>query len=451
MKSRLQFDLRAGLAAAAICAAACPAYAQVTENVVYDFTGGMDGWSPKATLLADTTGPMHTLRGLYGTANGGGISGCGAGYGCGTAFRLIPPGNGQMAWTEKTKWDFTGGSDGWYPAQAGLSAATGRISPDTPLYGTTWLGGGSGNGVVFALTGKTLTTLWSFTGGSDGANPFTGPVVIDKAGNLYIGANSGGSQACDYGCGTVIELTPPAQGQSSWTETTIWSFSGGNDGSSPSGLLIDDTGALYVTADEGGSTGNGAIIKLIPPAQGQTAWTEQTLWSFQGGTDGAYPLGPVAMRPDGKLYGTTSGGGTNPTCSGCGTVYRLIPPMKGKTTWKEEVLWSFTGGNDGCQPYNAVILDRNDGVYGTALSGGSAQGYGTVFKLTPPGHGQTAWSETTLWVFSGGTDGGNPYAALTPDKSGILYGAAASGGSLTDCSDYGCGVVFSLTGTGYVP
>jgi uncharacterized repeat protein (TIGR03803 family) len=442
MKNHVRFDLGRALAAAAILATACPAHAQVTETVLYAFTGGKDGASPEATLLADTAGPNHALRGLYGTAAVGGGAGCSPFDGCGTLFELTPPKNGHASWTDRTKWRFTGGADGSNPATAGLSAATRRISRNTPLYGTTFLGG-SGNGTVFASTGTNLTNLWTFTGGSDGANPLIGQVVIDGTGNVYAAASDGGAS----GNGTVIELTPPAEGQSAWTEATIWSFSGSNDGAFPSGLLIDKEGALYVTAAGGGSTGNGAIVKLIPPAQGQAAWTEQTLWSFQGGNDASTPQGPVTMGKNGTLYGTTFYGGSNQI----GTVYRLIPPRQGKTSWREEVLWTFTGGNDGCQPFNAVILDRNGGVYGTAAACGSAQGYGAAFKLMPPAHGQSTWSETTLWDFSGGSDGGNPLAALTADKSGILYGATATGGSLTDCSDYGCGVVFSLTGTGYVP
>jgi hypothetical protein len=147
------------------------------------------------------------------------------------------------------------------------------------------------------------------------------------------------------------------------------------------------------------------------------------------------------------LYGTTSFGGVTAACSGCGTAFRLIPPKHGKTQWKEEVLWSFTGDADGANPESAVILDKAGAVYGTAPFGATA---GAAFKLTPPAKGQTAWTETTLWDFSGGNDGAIPTGGLTTDKNGILYGAANTGGANNGCGG-SCGVVYSLSGTGYKP
>jgi len=90
-------------------------------------------------------------------------------------------------------------------------------------------------------------------------------------------------------------------------------------------------------------------------------------------------------------------------------------------------------------------------AYGTTESGANNNNR-SVFKLTPPANGNGAWTETTLWDFSG-TDGSNPYGALTADNSGILYETTQYGGSGTNCYQYnpGCGVAFSLTGTGFVP
>jgi uncharacterized protein YceK len=439
MKNHLRFDVWAGLAAAAaILAAACPAHAQVTETVLYNFTGGKDGANPGAPLLADNTGPSGALRGLYGTTLLGPN---------GSIFKLTPPKNGQTTWSEQTRWDFTGGAGGNYPLLAGVFAGTRRISRDTPLYGTTLLGGNNDNGIVYGLTGKAFNVLWTFTGGADGGGPCCGDVVADKAGALYVSAENGGSQACYFGCGTVIQLTPPAQGQTTWTETTIWSFTGGSDGAEPNQLIIDANGVLYGTGAYGGSGGAGTVFKLTPPTQGQTTWTEQTLYSFQGGNDGNSPEAPLTFGPKGELYGTTASGGVTATCSGCGTVFRLIPPRHGRTQWKEEVLWSFTGGADSANPEAAVILDKVGAVYGTAPFGATA---GAAFKLTPPAKGQTDWTETTLWDFSGGNDGAIPTGGLTADKNGILYGATNTGGANNSCGGP-CGVVYSLTGTGYVP
>jgi len=442
MKTRLRLDLRAGLAAAAICAA-CPAHAQVTETVLYNFTGGNDGFGPGRPLLADTAGRSGALLGLYGTDWGAGdTNGNCLVFGCGAAFKLTLPRNGRTAWTEKTLWDFTGNGDGGDPT--GLISRRPRIGHGTVLYGTTFFGNNF-NGTVFSLTGHQVTTIWSFTGGSDGANPFGQP-VIDATGNVYASAQDGGSS---YN-GTVIMLTPPGNGNTAWTETTIWNFSGGNDGAYPEPIIADKDGALYGTTQGGGSTGNGVVFKLIPPAQGQTAWTEQTLWSFAGGNDGSLSLAPLTLGRHGEVYGTTYFGGLY----GNGTVFRLLPPKAGHTDWTEQILWNFTGGSDGATTGSAVILDRTGAVFGTTSLGASS--FGTAFKLTPPGQSNAAWSETTLWTFSGGSDGGEPVGPLTADNTGVLYGTAFEGGAndAPACDQYGnigCGVVFSLTGTGYVP
>jgi uncharacterized repeat protein (TIGR03803 family) len=429
--------LRVLLAVISSCAI-CPAYAQVTETVLYNFTGGKDGSNPDARLLADTTGPAGALRGLYSTALQGGNSGANCFGTCGTVFRLTPPGHGHNAWRETTLWDFSGAGDGANPIGDGLFSPTRRISQRTTLYGTSTVGGDNENGTVFSLTGNVLTTIWTFSGGSDGGSPYYSDVLADKTGNLYTSAVAGGAN----GDGTVIELTPPVGGGNAWTETTIWTFSGATDGALPNGLIMDASGALYGTTEAGGATGNGTVFKLTPPAQGQSQWTEQTLWSFQGGSDGSFAVAPLTLGRRGEIYGTTLGGGT------AGTAFRLVPPKPGKTAWKEEILWNFSGGADGGEPYAELILDRGGAVYGTTSAG--HQIAGTVFKLTPPAKGQTAWGETTLWAFSGGSDGGSPYAGLTADKAGILYGTAGNGGTGMQCSG-GCGVVFCLSGTGYVP
>ena len=440
-KVRLGINLRALIAATSLCiGAADSARAQVTQTVLHVFGVGDDGAEPTGSLIADNTGPSETLRGLYGTTFDGGKGAC-TGGGCGTVFKMTPPKAGHTDWGESAIWKFTGNVDGAEPLAAGLLATTKRISAKTTLYGTTNTGGASNAGTVFGLTGKKLTTVWAFTGGSDGADPGYGEVVADKSGALYVSANFGGGQS---DCGTVIKLAPPVQGQTAWTETTIWTFSGGKDGCSPHGLTIDAAGEIYGLNYEIGK-GYGAVFKLIPPQQQQMPWTEQTLWTFKGGTDGSYPSAPLIAGEKGVFYGTTLQGGT----SGDGVVFSLTPPKDGKAMWKEQVLWSFTGGSDGFEP-GQVILDKSGAIYGTT-SGGAINNNGSVFMLKPPAHGN-AWTETTLWDFSG-TDGAIPLAGLTADTNGTLYGTTATGGSGTNCSDSGagCGVAFSLSGTGFVP
>jgi uncharacterized repeat protein (TIGR03803 family) len=296
------------------------------------------------------------------------------------------------------------------------------------------------------LTGKKLTTLWAFTGGSDGDYP-EGTVVADKSGALFVTTAYGGQSYGFAGCGTVIRLTPPTNGQILWTESTIWTFTNGNDGCSPAaGLNMGKSGALYGTASSGGKNGYGTAFELIPPQGQHTAWTEQTLWAFADGADGAAPGAPLTAGEHGVLYGTTYSGGSDQD----GVVFSLTPPKNGNEPYSEQTLWSFTGGNDGSDPQAPVILDKSGALYGTT-SYGANSGNGSVFKLTPPAQRHGTWTEKTLWDFSG-SDGSQPASGLTADTSGVLYGTTYAGGSGTNCGfSGGCGVAFSLTGTGFVP
>ena len=267
------------IAAALLICAAAPfgARAQVVEDVIHSFTGGADGANPGPTLLVDSGGSTGKVRAVYGSSSYDG------GFGQGTAFQLVPPHGGTKVWTDTPLWTFTGGVDGDEP-YGNLIAQTKHVSDTTPIYGTT-SGYGGGNGSVFSLTGTTLTTLYTFTGGDDGANPFWG-VVADKSGALYTAPSYAGAN----GCGTVIQLVPPGQGQTAWTENTIYSFTGGADGCNPNNVVIDAKGNLFGTSAYGGNAGGGTVFELIPPSNGQTGWTEQTIWGFQGGTDGASSL-----------------------------------------------------------------------------------------------------------------------------------------------------------------
>jgi uncharacterized repeat protein (TIGR03803 family) len=157
----------------------------------------------------------------------------------------------------------------------------------------------------------------------------------------------------------------------------------------------------------------------------------------------------------GALYGATGAGGAFPAgCGGigCGTVFKLTPPTAGKTAWTLTTLWSFSGGEDGGFPLAGLIADRKGALYGTTYMGG-AFGAGVVFKLVPPAvAGQTPWPETVLWTFTEGSDGGLPSGDLIADHTGALYGTAQFGGTIgtsAPCFQSGCGVVFELTGTGF--
>lgn len=337
-----------------------------------------------------------------------------------------------------TIYTFTGGADGGGP-YAGLTAG-----PDGTFYGSTTEGGADGGGTIFQLTPPargqtawTVTPLYAFTGEGDGFFP-TG-LVLDKSGALFgttgFGGLSNGNcliDGSDVGCGTVFELTPPAKGQTNWTLATLYSFTGGADGSSPfGGVALDSKGVAYAfstgyytcVSDAGYC---GSAIQLTPPAKGKTGWTETTLYSFPGGSDGAAPgnYGPMVLDKSGTIYGSAAAGGNpnNKQClnTGCGIVFQLTPPAKGKTAWKKKTIFSFSGA-DGINPIGGLSADASGNLYGVTNEGGHLatcapgspypSGCGVAFELSPPAKGATKWTETVLRKFTNGADGSYPFAA----------------------------------------
>jgi uncharacterized repeat protein (TIGR03803 family) len=165
------------------------------------------------------------------------------------------------------------------------------------------------------------------------------------------------------------------------------------------------------------------------------------LHSFQGGNDGRTPEASLIVDSNGNLYGTTPEGGA----SGYGTVFEVSPPATRHGDWNETVLYSFKGGSDGINPYASLFMDSGGNLYGTTWEGGgaeyvggSASGYGTVFELSPPATAGSSWTETVLYAFAGGRDGGNPRGALVAHSKGIFYGTPSEGGP------YAWGTVFEL-------
>ena len=104
----------------------------------------------------------------------------------------------------------------------------------------------------------------------------------------------------------------------------------------------------------------------------------------------------------------------------------------------QRVLYTFTGGLDGGAPLPGVVFDQAGNLYGVTFLGG-AFGAGTVFQLTPTPNGP--WTETVLYSFTGGPDGGAPAGGLAIDSAGNLYGGASSGGDPFNQ----CGTVFKLS------
>jgi hypothetical protein len=177
---------------------------------------------------------------------------------------------------------------------------------------------------------------------------------------------------------------------------------------------------------------------------GQKTWTKNVLYSFTGGSDGGYPVAGLIFDKAAALYGTTLYGGSSGGIPGLGNVFKLMPPASGQIAWTETTLYSFKGlPSDGFYPYSGLIADEQGALYSTTFAGGSGGNAGTVFKLTPPASGQTVWTETILYRFTGGADGGYPYAGLIADKQGTLYGTTFGGGSIAGYP--GTGAVFKLT------
>jgi uncharacterized repeat protein (TIGR03803 family) len=280
--------------------------------------------------------------------------------------------------------------------------------------------------------------LHTFTGPSaDGANPTEG-VTRDSVGRRY--GLTPLSQAALY------ELQPSVTVCTAvlcpWTESILYNNSDyGQIGDLPTGIpVLDAQGNVYATSNTGGSGTNcnggcGFVFKVDP--QGH----ETVIYNFQGGSDGAWPTGPMLLAPDGSLYGTTVTGGGAGGCpnGGCGTVYKI------DAYGNESVLYSFTGGNDGESPDTGVIADEKGNLYGTTPVGGpymgngcSGESCGDVFELTPAGSG---WSFSIFYPFQGGADGANPFGLLR-DSQGNFYGTTQSGGACL----YGpyCGTVYKL-------
>jgi uncharacterized repeat protein (TIGR03803 family) len=327
---------------------------------------------------------------LYGTAAGGGAFACN----CGVVFMVSPSSSGSTQWTETILHTFQG-----YPSDGGVPLANLTFDGAGNLYGTTLLGG----------------------------------------------ANQ---------AGTVFKLSPPAAGQTQWSESLIYEFSGANgDGQFPySSLVFDAAGNLYGTAFLGGVNNLGMAFELVPPTGEGTGWNLVTLHSFAGGADGANPISGLVLDARGDFYGTTFTDGVSGISGG--TVFQMTPGGGG---FAETVLHTFTGQTsgkspDGSLPYGNLILDASGDLFGTTLAGGAgdiipgeSSNAGTVFEVSPPSAGQTNWHETLIHSFNGDTgdpstaDGESPYGGLIFDAQGNLYGATAQGG----LNDFG--TVFELT------
>lgn len=304
------------------------------------------------------------------------------------------------------------------------------------LFGMASLGTSNGNGMIFELTPTgggswTQTVVHKFHGSPDGEQPLGRPLVT-ASGKIFGTASRGGAN----NQGTVFAVFPPDAPGDPWTGRVLYTFgSVSGDGITPNAGLIGAHGSLYGVTREGGATGRGTVFQLTPAADPSAPWTENILHSFTAGGDAAFPSSELVMDSSGNLFGTALQGGVN----NLGAVYQVSPPAVPGGAWTETVVYSFNG-DDGTLPFGRLRFDASGALYGTTDGGGSKQ-EGTVFKLTPPEHSGDDWTESIIFNFSGGRDGGNPTAGVTMDGTGRLYGTASTGGA--GGPDFG-GVVFVL-------
>jgi uncharacterized repeat protein (TIGR03803 family) len=325
-----------------------------------------------------------------------------------------------QAQTFKLLYSFTGGADGGNPWAAPLLH-------DGMLYGTTWTAGANNFGVVYRIDIKSgqETVLHAFAGGkTDGASSDAG-LIRDEAGNLYGVTDQGGAT----GAGAVFRLKPDGT-------VVLASLNARKSGFGPQGTLVRDAeGNLYGTAYFDGPHGDGTVYRVDPAGQ------VTAVHGFNQ-TNGAGPkYGPLVLD-HGNLYGATFFGGT----ANLGTIYRV------NMATGETVLHSFAGGTDGAFPLGGLARDNSGNLYGTTSAGGAhtssmcvgqAPGCGTVFKL------DSAGNYSTIYSFTGGSDGSGPEGFLTVDAQGNIYGTTDGGGYVGGfiCS-FGCGTIFKIDTTG---
>ena len=305
----------------------------------------------------------------------------------------------------------TGANPGWSPA----------VDSFGNVYVTTSMGGigncYEGCGLVLKGTPHGSQWIWTylyrFANGLDGAYP-SGPVLLDRAGAVY-----GVAESSNYGL--VYELRPsatrPASAVSPWNETALYAFSGVGTGFPSGAITFDGAGDIFGTTIEN----NGTVYELTPIEGG---WSENTLYTFQGGSDGVNPYYGVTIDSNRNLYGVTNGDYLH-----CGTVFELANTGSG---WIKSTLYQFQGLSDGCHPLGWLTRDSAGNLYGTAYT---SPGPSVIYEVSPGTGG--GWSFSVIQSFSAPAAEGS----LAVDSSGNLYGTVGSGGQ-------GLGSIYKLSHAG---
>ncbi len=348
---------------------------------------------------------QHPNGNFYGVAPYGGANNAG------TVFQVTPSGALTTIYSFCSLVSNNQCTDGQTPQAALL------VGSDGNLYGSTYYGGPNNAGTVFKITtGGALTTLYSFKGTTDGANPL-GALAKDNSGNLWGTTFAGGNSTGD---GTVFKITCGG------SLTTMYRFSG-PDGANPQGDLIlasgwDSDGNFYGNTYAGGNSHNAGTMFVITPAGKLT--TLYTFCSNTNCTDGSNPNVPMVQDAWGNLYGTTKSNGANAG----GTLFVVYPWGQLRSLYH---FCSQTSCTDGENPTGGPFIGLDGYIYGTTDLGGTNND-GTIYQVTP-------WGVlATLHNFSG-PDGANPQASLVQASNGYFYSTTSFGGA------NGYGTVFSLS------
>jgi uncharacterized repeat protein (TIGR03803 family) len=362
--------------------------AQTWTNL-HSFVGSPnDGANPYAALVLGSDGNF------YSTTQFGGTNSCN----CGSVFRISPNGS------ETNLYSFAGPpGDGAEPWAALI------LGSDGNFYGTATKGGAHAKGTVYRINlSGNETNLYSFAGSpSDGATPF-GALVRGSDGNFYGTTVFGGTK----NSGTVFRISL------SGSYTNLYSFgSVSRDGAEPYGALAQGTdGSFYGTTLLGGTKNSGTVYRV------SLSGSYTNLYSFGSvSRDGAEPFSALVQGADGNFYGTTEFGGTN-SCS-CGIVYRISP---GGSYTNLQSLGGIQYGS-----YTGLMQGSDGNFYGVTIS--------TAYRITPAG------TLTTLFNLTTGTGGPDYPNGIVQASDGSFYGTTFNGGTSTNCSGEGCGIVFRFT------
>ncbi len=170
-----------------------------------------------------------------------------------------------------------------------------------------------------------------------------------------------------------------------WTAIALYTFTGSlyGGGGTRSGVTING-GKVYGTSLITASNA-GTVFRLTPPAKLGGAWKHDVLYTFLGGSgDGANPWSNLVFDSMSNLYGPTQLGGIgNCVAEACGTIYRLTPAAS--LPWTETILYTFEGGSDGANPVGNITFGLGGLFYGATFQGGTGSctlGCGAVFSTT---------------------------------------------------------------------